>query len=127
MFWLFKRKVEAEKRASGSGFTAEIMAAREAYISGTRGIGELTATAQACVTLWEGGLGLADVEGTELLDRRSLMLAARSLALRGEALFLIRETGLVPCSDWDLRTRNGRPTAYRRTFERGRNCTCRGL
>src|SRR6056297_155215 len=48
-----------------------------------------------------------------LLDRRSLALCARSLALRGEALFLIRDAGLVPCSDWDLKTRDGRPTAYR--------------
>ena len=35
-----------ETRASGSGFTAEIMAAREAYISGASGIGELTAAVQ---------------------------------------------------------------------------------
>lgn len=113
--WPFKKaKTPArETRASGSGFTAEIMAAREAYVSGSRGIAELTATAQSAISLWEGGISLADVEGTDLLDRRSLALSARSLALRGEALFLIRETGLVPCSDWDLRTRNGRPTAYR--------------
>ena len=111
--WPFKRKTVEETRSSGSGFTAEIMAAREAYVSGRRGIAELTATAQGAVTLWEGGLGLADVSGTDLLDRRSLTLCARSLALRGEALFLIRDAGLVPCSDWDLRTRDGRPTAYR--------------
>jgi len=110
--WPFKRD-KTEKRASGSGFTAEIMAARESYISGRRGVAELTATAQSCISLWEGGLALADVEGTDLLTRRVLALAARSLALRGEALFLIRETGLVPCSDWDLRTKDGRPTAYR--------------
>lgn len=110
---LFWRKSDTETRSSGSGYTAEIMAAREAYISGQRGIAELTATAQGAVTLWEGGLGLADVEGTDLLDRWSLTLAARSLALRGEALFLIRDSGLVPCSDWDLKTRDGRPTAYR--------------
>lgn len=111
---LFKRRAEtAETRSSGSGYTAAIMAAREAYVSGASGLAELTSTAQAAVTLWEGGLGLADVEGTDMLDRRSLTLAARSLALRGEALFLIRETGLVPCSDWDLRTRDGKPTAYR--------------
>ncbi|MEQ9258135.1 MAG: phage portal protein [Roseovarius sp.] len=116
--WPFKRKstVEidnTETRASGSGFTAEIMAARESYISGRRGLAELTATAQSCVSLWEGGLGLADVEGTDLLSRRDMALAARSLALRGEALFLIREAGLVPCSDWDLSTRDGQPRAYR--------------
>lgn len=102
-----------EKRASASGFTAEIMAAREAYISGSRGIAELTATAQTCIGLWEGGLGLADVSGTDLLDRRSMALLGRSVAVRGEALFKITDMGLVPCSDWDLTTRNGIPRAYR--------------
>jgi phage portal protein BeeE len=102
-----------EKRSAASGFTAEIIAAREAYISGRRGIAELTATAQSCVSLWENGLALANVDGTTLLDRRSLALIGRSLALRGEAVFLIDGDMLVPASDWDLRTRNGRPTAYR--------------
>lgn len=111
MIWPFNRKTE--KRSSGSGFTAEIMAAREAYISGRRGIAELTATTQSCVSLWEGGFALAAVDGTTLLDRRTLALIGRSLALRGEAVFLIDGDALVPCSDWDLRTRNGRPTAYR--------------
>ncbi len=113
--WLFKsseRSEVIEKRTAMSGFTAEIMAARESYISGRRGIAELTATAQSCISLWEGALSLADVSGTDLLDRRSLALAARSVALRGEAVFLIRDS-LIPCSDWDLRTRNGIPTAYR--------------
>jgi len=111
--WPFNRKAKVETRASGSGFTAEIMAAREAYVSGQRGIAELTATAQGAVSLWEGGLSLADVTGTDLLDHRALALCARSLALRGEAVFLIRDKGLVACSDWDLRTRDGFPTAYR--------------
>jgi len=102
-----------EKRSSGSGFTAEIMAARESYISGRRGIAELTATAQSCISLWENGFSIADVSGTDLLDRRTMGLIARSIALRGEAVFLIDGDELVPCSDWDLRTRNGRPTAYR--------------
>jgi hypothetical protein len=110
--WPFSRKAKIEKRASASGFTAEIMAARESYISGRRGVGELTATAQSCISLWENGFAIADVSGTSLLDRRSMALLARSIALRGEALFLIRDT-LVPCSDWDLRTRNGVPSAYR--------------
>jgi len=113
MWWPFKRKQQTETRSSGSGYTAEIMAAREAYISGARGIGELTGTVQAAVLLWEGGLSLADVFGTDLLTNRVLALAGRSLALRGEALFLIRDDRLVPCSDWDLRTRDGSPTAYR--------------
>lgn len=102
-----------EKRSAGSGFTAEIIAAREAYISGRRGIAELTATAQSCVSLWENGMTLAEVSGTDMLDRSTLALIGRSLALRGESVFLIDGDALVPCSDWDLRTRNGRPTAYR--------------
>ncbi|ARQ01704.1 phage portal protein [Pseudorhodoplanes sinuspersici] len=110
--WL-KRFQKIEKRSAGSGFTAEIIQAREAYISGRRGIAELTATAQSCVSLWENGFTLADVDGTDMLDRRALALLGRSLALRGESVFLIRDDMLVPCSDWDLRTRYGRPTAYR--------------
>ena len=110
--WPFRKQKAPQVRSSGSGFTAEVIAAREAYVSGRRGIAELTATAQGAVTLWEGGLGLADVKGTDLLDRHALALTARSLALRGEAVFLIRER-LVPCSDWDLTTRNSRPIAYR--------------
>jgi hypothetical protein len=108
----FKRKAP-ETRAAASGFTAEIVSARESYITGRRGIGELTATAQACVSLWEGALTLAQVEGTDLIGRRVLAMAGRSLALRGEAVFLIREDMLVPASDWDLSTRDGEPRAYR--------------
>ncbi len=111
--WPFRRKPRIEKRASGSGFTAEIVAAREFYISGRRGIGELTATAQACISLWENGFAIADVTGTDLLDRRSMAMVGRSLALRGEALFLIRDDGLMPCSDWDFEPARVRPVAYR--------------
>ncbi|MGE0749344.1 MAG: phage portal protein [Variibacter sp.] len=113
MMWPFRRSPKVEKRSAASGFTAEIIAARESYISGRRGIAELTATAQSCVSLWEGGFAMADVSGTDMLDRRSLALMARSVALRGEAVFLIRDAGLVPCSDWDLSTRDGVPRAYR--------------
>lgn len=102
-----------EKRAAASGFTAEIMSARASYVAGRSGVAELTATAQSCVSLWENAFAIADVAGAPMLDRRTMALAARGLALRGEALFLIRDGGLVPCSDWDLRTRDGRPTAYR--------------
>ncbi len=113
--WPFKRKSDAvETRSAMSGFTVELMRARESYISGRRGIAELTGTAQACISLWENGLALADIEGTGLLSRRHMAMAGRALALRGEAVFLIRDTGtVVPCSDWDLSTRDGRPKAYR--------------
>lgn len=118
MFGWLKRTLgghrpEVETRASASGFTHEVMAARESYLAGRTGIADLTATAQTCITLWENGLGLADVTGTTLLDHRTMAVAGRSLALRGEAVFLITEDGLIPASDWELATRNGRPTAYR--------------
>ena len=104
-----------ERRASGSGFTSEIIAARESYISGRRGIGELTATVQACLSLWEGGLSLADVTGTDLLPPSVLSLLARSLGLRGEAVFWIEGERLVPAADWDIATRDGAPIAYNLT------------
>lgn len=112
--WLLKRRATGvEKRSSGSGYTAQIMAARESYITGLGGVGELTATVQACVSLWENAFALADVHGTDLLTRAHMALLARSVALRGEAVMLITGSGLVPCADWDLSTRNGIPRAYR--------------
>jgi len=102
-----------ETRASGTGFTTQVMSARNAYIQGGNGIAELTATVQACITLWENGLMLADVQGASQLDRHTMAMAARSLALRGEAVYLIRGNYLIPCMDWDLSTRSGIPNAYR--------------
>ncbi len=112
--WPFKRKEpETETRSSGTGYTTQIMQARADYIGGVDGVAELTGTVQGCVSLWEGGLSLSDVEGTDLLTPAMLALAGRALALRGEAVFVIREDGLLPCSDWDLTTRYSKPTAYR--------------
>jgi len=112
--WPFKRKEpEAETRSSGTGYTTQVMQARADYIAGVDGVAELTGTVQGCVSLWTGGLSLSDVDGTELLTPAMLALAGRALALRGEAVFVIREDGLLPCSDWDLTTRNSKPTAYR--------------
>jgi phage portal protein BeeE len=111
---LFRRKAP-ETRASATGFTAQVMEARESYLAGRRGLAELTGVVQGCVSLWEGGLSQADVTGAEVLDGRSLAIAARSLALRGEFVALIRDR-LVPASDWDVTTRDGVPTAYRLTI-----------
>jgi hypothetical protein len=113
MMWPFKRKLSTvenvETRSTGTGYTTQVMQARADYISGVDGVAELT----GCVSLWEGGLMLADVDGTDLLTPNMLALAARALALRGEAVFVIREDGLLPCSDWDLTTRYSKPIAYR--------------
>jgi hypothetical protein len=110
MFGWFKKR---EKRSTGSSYTAQVMAARGAMITGRSGLAELTATVASCVSLWEHGFALADVAGAPFLDRPTMALIARSCALRGESVMLIRPEGLVPCHDWDLTTRNGQPRAYR--------------
>ncbi|MDF1716186.1 MAG: hypothetical protein P1U75_05880 [Antarcticimicrobium sp.] len=102
-----------EARSSGSGYTAQVIAARDSYISGRRGVAELTASVQSCVSLWEGGFAMADVTGTDLLPRQTMAMIARGAALNGEAAFLITDLGLVPATDWDVTTRNGKPRAYR--------------
>lgn len=112
---LFRRREvapPAETRAVATGYTADLIAARAEWLSGRSATAELTATVQACVGLWESAFTLADVTGTEMLDRRTLGMLARSLALRGESLFLIRDR-LLPVTDWDMKTRDGEPTAYR--------------
>ena len=112
--WPFKKKEpENETRSTGTGYTTQVMQARADYIGGVNGVAELTGCVQGCVSLWEGGLMQADVEGTDLLTPTVLGLAGRALALRGEAVFVIRDDGLLPCSDWDLTTRLSKPTAYR--------------
>ncbi|MTD99934.1 phage portal protein [Paracoccus sp. YIM 132242] len=114
MFGLFKRKEpEVEKRAVAMGYTADLIAARHEWLSGTSGVGELTSTVQSCVSLWEGAFALADIDGTRLMTRRNLAMFARSIALRGESVFVIRDDRLLPATDWDLSTRDGRPRAYR--------------
>lgn len=114
---LFRRQREvgdhpAPETRSSTGYTTAIMAARESWITGASGMAEATATVQASVSLWESGLALADVTGTDLLTRHTLALAARPLALRGKIVFLIHDR-LVPITDFDISTRDGIPRAYR--------------
>lgn len=109
----FRRKADPETRSSGSGYTAAVMAARDSYITGRRGVAELTSTVQTCLSLWEGAFAVADVTGAPLLDRLTMALIARSTGLRGEAVFLIGQTRLIPAVDWDVTTRDGEPRAYR--------------
>ena len=108
---IFRRK-PVETRSSGAGYTALLIGARGAYIAGASGLGELTAAVQSSVSLWEGGLVLADVNGTDLLTRHAMAVTARALALRGEAVFLIGNR-LIPATDWDIVTRDSLPVAYR--------------
>lgn len=117
MMWPFRKTkaqdLPAETRSNGPGYTSAVMDARASFIMGSSGLAELTATAQSCISLWEGAFAMADVEGTDLLDRRTMALLARSLALRGEFVGLITDRGVLPASDWSLSTRDGIPRAYR--------------
>ncbi|WP_045393661.1 phage portal protein [Falsirhodobacter sp. alg1] len=110
-----RRPEKQETRAVSPGYTAALMVARESWLTGASGMGELTSAVQTSVGLWEGCLSLADVIGTDMLSRRNMALAGRALALRGEAVFLIRDR-LVPAIDWDISTRDGIPRAYRLTI-----------
>ncbi len=111
---LFKglRRTQIEKRSGVGRFTADLMSARQSFISGGQGVAELTATAQTCIGLWESSMALGSVEGTDLLRPRELGMIGRALALRGEAVFLISDR-LIPASDWELSTLDGKPRAYR--------------
>lgn len=116
--WPFKRKPETRN------YTSMMMDARMAAITGKRGIGDLTGTVQSCIGLWEAGLSIADVSGTNILNRSTLALMARELGLRGEAVYHIG-SGAFACQ-WDVSTQDGKPTAYRLTMadiKGGRNVT----
>lgn len=112
--WPFKKKEpQLEQRSAMQGFTAELMAARESYLAGRSGVGELTGCVQSCVSLWEHGLSIAEVSGTDYLTPHVLGIIGRSLALRGECVLYLAPDRLLPASDWDLSTRGGVPRAYR--------------
>jgi hypothetical protein len=111
--WLFRKRGPIETRSSGSGYTAQVAAARNSYITGKSGVAELTATAQSCISLWEGAFTIADVQGADMLDRLTMAMIGRSCALNGDAVFHIGPRGLVAATDWDISTRDGRPRAYR--------------
>lgn len=119
MFNIFKRKAaepEETRSAVPNGYTAQVMALREQWIAGHAGVGELTSTVQSCVSRWEHALAASAVSGTDMLPRHAMAAVGRALALRGESLWYISEDGLLPVSDYDMTTRDGKPRAYRLTI-----------
>ncbi|MEM9705160.1 MAG: phage portal protein [Pseudomonadota bacterium] len=111
--WPFKKKEPMEKRALNAGYTNQVISARAEYVIGRRNVAALTSAVQSCVSLWENGLSLAAVDGTDALTPPILALMGRALALRGECVFLLDDDGLIPATDWTISTRNTRPIAYR--------------
>ena len=90
------------------------LASVEATVRGDSLDLEATGIAQSCVNLWEAAFRAADIRsGSPLVDRPFLSHAARSLALRGEILYAIRDDVLAPITSFDLVTRGGRPIAFR--------------
>lgn len=97
---LFKRAPapnapQVEQRSFGAGFTAQVMAARDSYISGTMGLGELTATVQACVSLWEGcfALGKDGTKDMTRLTRQHVIAALNSVTDKKGLTILTRPNG----------------------------------
>jgi hypothetical protein len=109
------RAPRVEKRSLGR-YTADMMLHRSSVLRGPSGIAEMTATVQTCVSLWESAISMALVRGTDLLKPRELALLGRSLALKGEAVFLIGDDMLIPVSDWELSTADAKARAYRLTI-----------
>lgn len=120
MFGWFKREVKQPiETRQDQGFTSEIIAARQAFFSGSRSASEATATIELCCSLWERAFSAAEVSAENLrsiITPQMLALIGRSLALRGQFVALIDGGGvleLVPAVDWDIATRNGVPIAYK--------------
>lgn len=107
--WPFKR----EKRSRS--FTDIAMDLRADWIAGHQGVADLTATVQGCVNLWSQGLSIAETDN-DWLTPDVLAITARSLATRGDALWLIDDDGLVPVDQFDISTRGAKPRAYRLTI-----------
>jgi hypothetical protein len=112
-FWPFKREKTEQRSAMAAGYTAEFIGLRQAYISGRSGLGELCGVVQAAISLWEQCFAMADIDGSDLLTRHVMAMVARGLGLRGESVWLVRDDGVIPASDWQVMTRRGRPVGYR--------------
>ncbi len=105
--WLRRRRVTAETYSDMA-----IQLHSQAALIGASDIGEITAAVQTCVGLWEQGLSLAETEEARFTPF-VLALAARQLALTGEALFLVDGRRLVPASEWAVLANASGPTGYR--------------
>lgn len=114
--WPFKRKESppVETRSAMQGFTSELLAARESYLSGRSNCAELTGCVQSAISMWEFGLSISEVSGDGgLLSPANLAIAGRQLALSGESVFYILPDRIVPVTAWELATRFSRPSAYK--------------
>lgn len=111
--WPFNRKRDdgLEKR----GYTTAMIRALAAVHSAGPADGETTGTVTACVNLWEHGLSMAASSGATV-RRADLAMAARWLALTGNAVFLLDGGRWLPVSDYQVKTVGGRPVAYHLTL-----------
>lgn len=116
--WPFSKKPKIETREA-AGYTSEIIAARAQFFSGSRGVAESTAVVESCVALWERAFSTADVPDRwkSLIDPSTLGMIGRALATRGQFVAAIDSRGsdlqIIPATDFDLSTRNGKAVAYR--------------
>lgn len=117
--WPFSRKKPEVETRAASGYTAEVIAARQQFFSGSRGVAEATAVVESAAGLWERAFTASDVSEAHRATLSPMLLAliGRSLAVRGQFVGLVDSSGpvieIVPAIDWDLKTRQGRPVGYR--------------
>lgn len=110
--WLKRQKVE--RRSVGTeGYTALALLARSEAI--TDAGADLSGVVAGCVNLWANGLSMAETD-SELLTPEVLASMGRQLATEGNSVWHITPMGLVPVSEYDLTTSEGKPKGYRLTI-----------
>lgn len=113
MFDWFKRQ-KVEHRSIGSeGYTALALLARSEAI--TDAGADLSGVVAGCVNLWANGLSMAETD-SDLLTPEVLASMGRQLATEGNSVWYIAPMGLVPVSEYDLTTSEGKPKGYRLTI-----------
>ena len=108
--WFRRQKVE---QRSTEGYTALALLARSEAI--TDAGADLSGVVAGCVNLWANGLSMAETD-SEWLTPEVLASMGRQLATEGNSVWHVTPMGLVPVSEYDLTTSEGKPKGYRLTI-----------
>lgn len=110
MFDWFKRSKPEQRSVGSDSYTVLAMLARSEAI--TDAGADLSGVVAGCATLWANGLSMAETD-SELLTPEVLASIGRQLATEGNSVWHITPMGLVPVSEYDLTTLDGKARAYR--------------
>ncbi len=109
----FRRDKPEQRSVGAEGYTALALLARAEAI--TDAGADLSGVVAGCANLWANGLAMA-VTDCDLLTPDVLMAMGRQLASEGNSVWHVTPMGLVPVSEYDLTTEDGRPKGYRLTI-----------